>query len=1224
MSNIFRTLLLTCLFLQGFAGLASESELTKDSLKYLNYSNRSLLSQARKAADNDVYDEAKTIYLILVSRDSTNPLYNYECGLNFFLNLFEQPQSLPYFEKALKYSTKDTIEKVFYYLGQAYQLNNRYDEAIFAYNNFKRFVKGNNKELADLNEKIEQCQQGKGFLATFNNVINIDNLGSNINTSEAEYVPVVKGDESVMYFTARRKTNVGGEKEDESNRYYEDMFISKGDSGLFHVGERFTLGDTLTNKIKNTGGHESVVSLSYDEKYLITYKNNSLWVSSWVNNGWSRPEKFPKSINFGEYQNHGSLSMGNDTLYFSSNGRGGFGGMDIYMSIKDKDGNWGKAINLGPRINTPYDEDSPSISADNITLYFSSKGHNSMGGFDVYKSVFEYNQWMEPLNMGMPVNSSGDDIYFKYDKNKKQAYFSSSRQRGFGDYDIYRLIDYGTPRFDDCQTMMNTINTFSITLDAKKNVDVKGPTKTYHWEFSDGEHAEGEVVTHDFKEPGKHSYKLYVLDPIVNTLIEEVDSTVFIANYDKVHFTSADTISMDSLMSFTGVPEKIENATILKYHWSFGDSTLGADSSIASHKFAGPGTYEVKLSMVARDDSTERVFQKCITKTINVLNKEEYMHYYMKTVARENKRKGFNSDMLGLTHLDFLAPDTTALEMENIFDADPVYIPYAKVLAYNWDFGDTLIKIAPKKISHSFDSIAIYKVKMNVVFQMDSTKGIYERDVEKDIVVVNKNDYENIHLNRQVKKFSSSDVDKLEISIVANDTTTIAIPNNFSCKMENDAYAKILRYQWSFGDSSKQTTSASPEHSYAKLGQYTIKLAIIYQDTISNGIYETSAFKLISVIPSLAYDSFKVAQEERIAKANEAMKSDSTKLVAGNSPENPGKNELNQLQVNQTQSGLETSQDSTKLVAIPKDSIALAKQALVEKSNSIHTKANETLINDTSRIAQTIASDSTNQQAKTTKSFEVAKVDPKKLVFNAPDTTAVNLSNLFNGQPVKIPNSEILSYEWNLGDSSKALSGQQIVHTYKTPGLYPVKLGLTYQDKETKGIYATELSKTIAVLDSVKFQEFSEARKSKEKLQQNLASQTANAQPVYDTTNLPKIKLENIYFDYDKFAIRPDARATLLRNIELLKIDSTITIKVSANTDSRGSKAYNFKLSAKRAISAINFLAEHKIPRDRIIAVVSLGETNLVNNCKDNVKCNEKQHQLNRRDEFHVVGRLKK
>jgi hypothetical protein len=316
MSYLLRFVVLSILCLHGINGYASGKVSSSDSLKYSSYSNSRLLSQARKAAANDVYDEAKTMYLILLQRDSVNPLYNYECGLNFFLNLFEQPLSLPYFERTIQYSGKDTITKAFYYLGQAYQLNNRYDEASKAYLNYKRFISKNKSELADLEKKIQQCQQGKGYLATFNNIVNIDNVGENVNTEEAEYVPVVKGDESVMYFTARRKSNVGGEIDQESNRFFEDMFISKGENGVFHVGERFSLGDTLTKKLRNTGAHESVVSLSYDEKYLITYKNNSLWYSEWIGNSWSKPIRFGKNINRGEYQNHGSLSAGNDSLFF--------------------------------------------------------------------------------------------------------------------------------------------------------------------------------------------------------------------------------------------------------------------------------------------------------------------------------------------------------------------------------------------------------------------------------------------------------------------------------------------------------------------------------------------------------------------------------------------------------------------------------------------------------------------------------------------------------------------------------------------------------------------------------------------------------------------------------------------------------------------------------------------------------------------------------------------
>ena len=97
--------------------------------------------------------------------------------------------------------------------------------------------------------------------------------------------------------------------------------------------------------------------------------------------------------------------------------------------------------------------------------------------------------------------------------------------------------------------------------------------------------------------------------------------------------------------------------------------------------------------------------------------------------------------MLGLTHLDFLAPDTSTVVVENLFDAAPVFIPKSKILAYKWDFGDTLIRVNSKQINHSYENVGVYKVKMNVVYQVDSTKGIYEQNVSKNIVVLSPEDF---------------------------------------------------------------------------------------------------------------------------------------------------------------------------------------------------------------------------------------------------------------------------------------------------------------------------------------------------------------------------------------------------------------------------------------------------------------------------------------------------
>jgi len=138
-----------------------------------------------------------------------------------------------------------------------------------------------------------------------------------------------------------------------------------------------------------------------------------------------------------------SVTISNDekTLYFSSNRPGGFGGLDIYRATKDSKGEWTNVKNLGPTINTEMDDDGPFIDYDGITLYFSSKGRKGMGGFDVFKTTVDLatNEWSEPVNLGYPINTPDDDIYIVFSKDGKRAYYSSVREDGMGYTDIYLI-----------------------------------------------------------------------------------------------------------------------------------------------------------------------------------------------------------------------------------------------------------------------------------------------------------------------------------------------------------------------------------------------------------------------------------------------------------------------------------------------------------------------------------------------------------------------------------------------------------------------------------------------------------------------------------------------------------------------------------------------------------------------------------------------------------------
>ena len=180
---------------------------------------------------------------------------------------------------------------------------------------------------------------------------------------------------------------------------------------------------------------------------MYIYKGSNggdLYECNYLAGSWTKPEALNKNINTEHRETSGSLSFDGKTLYFVSNRMDlTLGGMDIFMSKRDEKGKWGKPINLGPSLNTIYDEESVFAHPDGKTLYFSSQGHKTMGGFDVFKSVFENGKWGEPQNLGYPVNTPADEISFVVNANGKRAYYSTTQEGGFGHRDLYVITMLG-------------------------------------------------------------------------------------------------------------------------------------------------------------------------------------------------------------------------------------------------------------------------------------------------------------------------------------------------------------------------------------------------------------------------------------------------------------------------------------------------------------------------------------------------------------------------------------------------------------------------------------------------------------------------------------------------------------------------------------------------------------------------------------------------------------
>ncbi len=397
----------------------------------------------------DEFSNALPLYLKLDSIKPGNPNTNLQIGI-CYLKGKQKKNSLDYLIKALPIA--DVKKEVDFYLGKAYHYHHEFSKAQTHYLKFQKAYDEGDKSLqklvtnSDLKRYIKNCDHGKVLIANPIPEFYIENLGSPINSEWPEYVPVISADETELIFTSRRPDTQGGGRDPETGDFYEDLYISKRNEPTDPWSTPENMGPTI-----NTSGHDASVALSADGLELFIYRSGSssvgqlfsgdLYQSENRSGVWKEPFKLQTGINSEFWEPHASISSDEKVLYFASNRPGGFGGLDIYVIRRLPNGDWALPQNLGPTINTAEDEDSPFIhpDANNNTLYFSSKGHNSMGGYDVFRTTFNplTSEWSSPENIGYPINSADDDIYFVWSADGTRAYFSSIRDDSYGDLDIY-------------------------------------------------------------------------------------------------------------------------------------------------------------------------------------------------------------------------------------------------------------------------------------------------------------------------------------------------------------------------------------------------------------------------------------------------------------------------------------------------------------------------------------------------------------------------------------------------------------------------------------------------------------------------------------------------------------------------------------------------------------------------------------------------------------------
>ena len=449
------------------------------------------------------------------------------------------------------YAKNKKVVDIEYDLAKACHFNYKFDEALEFIDKSVANKRTTPQTKINAKQLRQYCLNAK---AQFSNPTSakIENIGSVVNTQYDEYVPVISADESKMIYTYRGVNSLGGlqndfQQADNYGTYYEDVYQSvKNSNGEWSAPEAL-------NTI-NTNSHDAAIALSSDGQKLFVYRDNGddhgdIYMCVLGDSAWETPQKLKGEINSFSWEGSCSMTADGKYIYFSSERFGGLGGKDIYRATIQADSSWAQIINLGDSINTPYDDDAPFIHPDGVTLFYSSKGKNSMGGFDIFQAKYSLTDstFSSSVNMGYPINTPDEDIYYVLSASGDVGYYASGKKGGQGLKDIYTVTPGYVGKKPSVYIVKGKItHNDTVALETPINVQISTMDNKVLGSYSSNNKGFFLLAL-----PAENNYKInfsYLSFPIKTLEINAKDLVGYFEKNENINFRDKDTIRKDTTM----------------------------------------------------------------------------------------------------------------------------------------------------------------------------------------------------------------------------------------------------------------------------------------------------------------------------------------------------------------------------------------------------------------------------------------------------------------------------------------------------------------------------------------------------------------------------------------------------------------------------------------------------------------------------------------------------